>query len=220
LTGSKHAGRMLFLRSGGAFDRRPGTWGLEAHHEKEAIDMNIEQAVQQAAHASDTELREAYTVALAYGGRNTGCTSEEECLYGMLRLMTLAILRLPDLAMIAQLMHIDDDDRAVLSVGHEVAAGALRLAHRALQTHGRDVGYEIGAWTDEALLTAAVELAREHDEVPVAIEQVRLATIALTEAAATVFEDRMLVPERLARGLSHLLAFYVIARRMGEAHQR
>ena len=178
--------------------------------------MNIEQAVHE---ASDAELREAYAVALAYGGRNTGRTVEDECLYGTLRLMTLAMLRLPDLAMIAQLMHIDDDC-VVLSVGCDVAAGAVRLAHRALETHSRDVGYEIGAWTDEALLAAAVELAREHDEVPVAIEQVRLATLALTEAAASVFEDRMLVPERLARSLSHLLAFYVIAERLGEGHQR
>ena len=124
---------------------------------------------------------------------------------GTLRLVTLAILRLPDLAMIAQLMHMDNEDRVVLHAGCDVAGGALRLAHRALETHGRDVGYEIGAWIDDAVLTAAVELVREHDEVPVVIEQVRLATLALTQAAAAVPEDRMLVPDRLVTSLRHLL---------------
>ena len=160
--------------------------------------MNIEQAIDEAAHASDARLRKSYEVALAHGATNTACRPDEERLYGTLRLMTLAILRLPDLAMIAQLMHIDNEDRVVLRAACDVAGGALRLAHRALETHGRDVGYEIGAWIDDALLTAAVELAREHDEVPVVIEQVRLATLALTQAAAATGEDRMLVPDRLA----------------------
>jgi hypothetical protein len=66
-------------------------------------------------------------------------------------------------------------------------------------------------------LTAAVELAREHDEMPVLIEQVRLATLALTQAAAATAEDRMLVPDRLAKTLRHLLVVYVIAERLDRA---
>ena len=69
--------------------------------------MKIEQAVDEAARASDAQLRKSYEVALAYGATNTGCRPDEERLYGTLRLVTLAILRLPDLAMIAQLMHMD-----------------------------------------------------------------------------------------------------------------
>ena len=72
--------------------------------------------------------------------------------------------------MIAQLMHIDDEDRVVLRGACDVAGGALRLARRALETHGRDVGYEIGAWIDDALSTVAVELIGEHDEVPIVIQ--------------------------------------------------
>ena len=153
-------------------------------------------------------------MALAHGATNTACRPDEERLYGTLRLMTLAILRLPDLAMIAQLMHMDNEDRVVLRAAHDVTGGALRLAHRALETHGRDVGYEIGAWIDDTLFIAAVELVREHDEVPVVIEQVRLATLALTQAAAGTGEDRMLVPDRLAKSLRHLLVIYVIAERL------
>jgi len=168
-------------------------------------------------HASDARLRKSYEVAFAHGATKTACRPDEERLYGTLRLMTLAILRLPDLAMIAQLMHIDNEDRVVLRVACDVAGGALRLAHRALETHGRDVGYEIDAWIDDTLLTAAVELAREHDEVPVVIEQVRLATLALTQAAAATGEDRMLVPDGLAKSLRHLLVVYVIAERLDGA---
>ena len=97
---------------------------------KERTAMNIEQAFDEAAHASDARLRKSYEVALAHGATNTACRPDEERLYGTLRLVTLAILRLPDLAMIAQLMHMDSEDRIVLRAACEVAGGALRLAHR------------------------------------------------------------------------------------------
>ena len=63
--------------------------------------MNIDQAVHEAAQASDAQLRKTYGIALARGATNTGCRPEEERLYGTLRLLTLATVRLPDLAMIA-----------------------------------------------------------------------------------------------------------------------
>jgi hypothetical protein len=72
--------------------------------------MNIEQAVAEAVHASDARLRKSYVVALARGATDTAC-SDEECLCGTLRLITLAIVRLPDVAMLAQLMYTDGEDR-------------------------------------------------------------------------------------------------------------
>jgi hypothetical protein len=74
--------------------------------------------------------------------------------------MPLAILRLPDLAMIAQLMHIDNQDRVVLRGGCDVAGGALRLAPRALETHGRDVGYEIATAASRVTGAAGARPAR------------------------------------------------------------
>ncbi|MGH2886005.1 MAG: hypothetical protein ACRDPA_25470 [Solirubrobacteraceae bacterium] len=53
--------------------------------------------------------------------------------------------------------------------------------------------------------------------MPIVIEQVRLATLALTRAAAAIGEDRMLVPDRLAKSLRHLLVVYVIAERLDGA---
>ena len=97
-----------------------------------------------------------------------------------------------------------------------VAGGALRLAHRALETHGRDVGYETGAWIDGALGQAGVELARHAGEidgpgVSVVLDQSRLAAICLARATASTAGDRMRVPEEIANGLSPLLAVYLIA---------
>jgi hypothetical protein len=175
--------------------------------------VNIDQAVHEAAQASDAQLRKTYGIALARGATNTGCMPEEERLYGTLRLLTLATVRLPDLAMIAQLMHIDAaaDDPVVLCAAHDVAGGALRLAHRALETHGRDVCYDVEVWIDDALLRAGVELARDYDE-PVLIEQMHHATLAVTAAIVATAEDRMLVPEALSASIRHLFAFYLIAR--------
>jgi hypothetical protein len=161
-------------------------------------------------------------VALAHGGTNTACPADEERLFGTLRLTTLAMVRLPDLAMIAQVLHTGgDEDDFVPRVACGVAGSALRLAHRALETHGRDLGYEIAVWTDDARLTAAVELAREHDdEPPLVIEQLRLATLALTQATAAISEDRMLVPDLLALTLAHLLVVYLIAERLDRSSPR
>jgi hypothetical protein len=41
------------------------------------------------------------------------------------------------------------------------AAGGLRLAHRALETHARDVGYQVDAWVDRALEHAGALLSSE-----------------------------------------------------------
>jgi hypothetical protein len=97
-----------------------------------------------------------------------------------------------------------------------IAAGALRLGHRALEMHGREVGYETGAWIDRAVERARVELGQQSIEgddvgVPVALDQSRLAAIAVARATAATAGDRMRVPEELASGLAHLLAVYLIA---------
>ena len=190
--------------------------------------MDINQALAVAAAADEPELRRAYGAAVANGGANTGCTAEEERAYGVLRLLTLALLRLPDLALCAHVVHlvgeVDEDPLLARTLG-DVAAGALRLAHRALEIHGRDVGYETGAWIDHALLVAGAALDREdgaddeedfaEERAPVGVAEVRSATVALTRTAAATAGDRMLVPEQAADGLGHLLAIYLIARAAG-----
>jgi hypothetical protein len=102
----------------------------------------------------------------------------------------------------------------VLTIG-DTSAGALRLTHRALEAHGDSLGYAIGVWIGRALECAGTELEQQalddEAEIPVALNQARLATMALTRATAATVDDPMLVPVEAANGLGHLLAVYLIA---------
>ena len=184
--------------------------------------MDVNRAVALAATTGQSGLRRVYAVAVARGAKNTGCSAEVERAYGALRLLTLALVRLPDLALCAHLLDMVDereDDPLVARATSDVAAGALRLASRALEIHGRDVGYQTGAWIDLALLQTGARLGRQatadDDDAPVALDEARSATLALTRATAATASDRMLVSEQLARGLGHLLAIFAIARAAG-----
>jgi hypothetical protein len=144
--------------------------------------------------ASEPELRQAYAAALSDGTENTWCVAAQERGYGTLRLLTLATLRLPDLFLyshVAQAFGEDPEvDRvppAVVDAVRMIAAGALRLTHRALETHASEVGYETGFWVDRALEHARARLAREFD-FPVLLDEARLAAIALTRATAATAE--------------------------------
>ena len=182
--------------------------------------MNMAEAVARAAAADAAGLRRAYAAGVAYGAASTGCRAEEERTYSPLRLLTLATLYLPDLALYAYLLDVMDEDdevdrvRSVLAVEMgATAAGALRLAHRALETHARNVGYESGVWLERVLDHASASLWRQADrDAPVLLERARGAAVALAAATAATADDRMRVPEELAHGLSDLLVVYLIAR--------
>jgi hypothetical protein len=187
------------------------------------VEMNMDRAVARAAAADEPRLRRAYSAAVAHDSRNTQCSAPEERAHGTLRLLTLAILRLPDLFLYAHVLQVFDEDPAlervppvVVRAVRTIASGALRRAHRALETDARNVGYETGAWVDRALEQAGAWLCCEVDvEVPVLLDQARRATIAITRATAATADDRMLVPEELANGLAQLLAIYLIATTIG-----
>jgi hypothetical protein len=183
--------------------------------------MNMSRAVAIAATADEQGLSRAYAAGLARGATNTQCAAEEERTYGTLRLLTLATLRLPDLFLYAHIVEVlADDDHPVPSVAVRAitttAAGALRLAHRALETHARDVGYALDAWIDRALEHTGALLGGEVDvDAPVLLDHARLAAIALTRATAATADDRMLVPDELANALAHLLVVYLVATGIG-----
>jgi len=194
--------------------------GVDVDGKAEVMDMR--RALAAAAATSEPEMRRAYRRAVTQGTNNSGCTPDRERAYGALRLLTLATLRLPDLVLYAHLAELYGDEtdagcvpRLVVSAVSDVAAGALRLTHRALEVHGHSLHYAIAAWTDRALERAGSELnqpARDREcEVLVAVDQARLATIALTRATAATATDPMLVPAEAANGLGHLLAVYLIA---------
>jgi hypothetical protein len=191
--------------------------------EERRVEMNMNRAVATAAAADEPQLRRAYSAALAHGSRSTQCSAAEERAYGTLRLLTLATLRLPDLFLYAHVLQVFDEDPdvervppVIVAAVRTIASGALRLGHRALETHARNVGYETGTWVDRALEQAGAWLYCQVDvEVPVLLDQARRAAIAITRATAATADDRMLVPEEIANGLGHLLAIYLIATTIG-----
>jgi hypothetical protein len=105
------------------------------------MNMGVNRALAIAAAADRTELRSSYERAVSHGAVNTLCTPGEERAHGTLRLLTLATLRLPDLYPYAHLLETLDEDPTVEPLPPivtwqlgEIAAGVLRLAHRALET--------------------------------------------------------------------------------------
>ena len=128
--------------------------------------MSVNRAVGIAAATDETELRSSYERAVSHGAANTLCTPEEESAHGTLRLLTLATLRLPDLYLYGYLLEAVDEDpsvepmpRIVTSRLGEIAAGALRLAHRALETHAHELGYERDVWVERAVEHARAQLS-------------------------------------------------------------
>jgi hypothetical protein len=130
------------------------------------VNMSVNRGVAIAAAADQAELRSRYGQAVSHGAANTLCTPEEERARGTVRLLTLATLRLPDLYLHAHLLEAFDQDASIEPVAPlvsaqlgESCAGALRLAHRALETHAQALGYEPGAWVERSLERARAMLS-------------------------------------------------------------
>jgi hypothetical protein len=159
-----------------------------------------------------------YGRAVAFGVANTQCSSERERQFGALRLLTLATLRLPDVALYGELLHSHAEERCgcclVAQTLIGASSGAMRLAHRALEMHALELGYRADAWVENVVDDIGDELSGTvGNEVglPVALEQARLATLALTRATAATAHEPMLVPGLIADALGHLLVIYLIA---------
>ena len=187
------------------------------------MSMSVNRAVAIAATIDETGLRSSYERAVSHGAANTLCTPDEEREDGTLRLLTLATLRLPDLYLYGYVLEAVDEDRSVEPVPPivawrlgEIAAGALRLAHHALETHAHELGYEPGVWVERALEHARVQLSGDLErEVRPLVGQARRCAIALTRAIAATAAEAMLVPGELADGLACLLGLYLIATTLG-----
>jgi hypothetical protein len=142
----------------------------------------------------------------------------------VLRLLTLATLRLPDVALYGELLHsYGGERRACCLVAQTLigaSSGAMRLAHRALEMHALEVGYRIELWVARAVEGTGDELSgsvADDESLPVALEQARLATLALTRATASTANEPMLVPDQIADALAHLLVIYLLAMEVASA---
>jgi hypothetical protein len=97
----------------------------------------------------------------------------------------------------------------------DTSAGALRLAHRALEAHAGALGYDPGAWVEHALERARAALLELEPTLiegtaAIAQAQARQAAVALTRAAAATEADGIPVPDEVATALAHLLTLFML----------
>lgn len=170
-----------------------------------------------------SELSAVHRLAVCHGAIDTGCGSGAEREQTPLKLLTLVAWRLPDLALstfVVQSLAGDVADARLAAVIEQLrrqAAGVVRLSHRALETHARNVGYGIDEWcarileSGSALLYVShtAEARGEHCATPLAV--VREATSSICHALAACENDRMAVPEHLSEASARLLLVFMLA---------
>jgi hypothetical protein len=178
----------------------------------------ISRAVAAVAALDARRRRAMYGRAVAFGVANTQCSSERERQFGALRLLTLATLRLPDVALYGELLHSYAGEPCACCLVAQTligaSSGAMRLAHRALEMHAVELEYRADAWVARAVAGTGAELngsVARDEGLPVALEQARLATLALTRATASTANEPTQVPGQIADALGHLLVIYLIA---------
>src|SRR5690242_961862 len=153
-----------------------------------------------AAAGLDVQRRRAmYGRAVAFGVANTQCSCERERQFGALRLLTLSTLPLPDGAVYGELLHSHAAEQRTCGLVAQTligaSSGAMRFAHRALEMHALELGYRADVWVQHAVDGAGDELSassENEEDLPVALEQARLATLGLTRATASTASEPML----------------------------
>lgn len=174
------------------------------------------------------DLRTALVRAVALGGNDTGVSGDDERQLTPTALLAGAVPRLVELGVYAQLVqvHVPDVDpgspmmRAVLQALRGSAAGALRLTHRCLEVHARNVGYAPAVWVENAVEAAflALEAARSNDDgSPSPLGQARAAARHVSEALIACEQSRMDVPSALGPALACVLPLFVLASELLDA---
>jgi hypothetical protein len=151
----------------------------------------------------------------ALGGALSARPAHEERLNSALELLAQITTHTPYLVLVVVELAGAGDAAAECLVreARRHTAVVIRLAHRALEVHARDVGYELGPWRRRAVLEASVTLTTgavedRDDELGVAAARLTDAAAALAAAIAAVPTDRIAVPEHLASALGAWLACY------------
>jgi hypothetical protein len=170
--------------------------------------------------ASFDALQRIYDEAVCTGGTLSARPAQDERLHSPLELLAAITSHTPYLALIVVEL-AGAGDAAPDCLARETrrhTALVIRLAHRALEVHARDVGYELDAWRRRAVLEASVALTvadaeDRGDELGAAAAGLADAAAALAAAITAVSTDRMAVPDHLASALSRWLACYARADR-------
>lgn len=173
--------------------------------------------------------RSQYAAALAFGGNATGITASRESQDTPTVLLTTAGSFVPAITRAAYALDVLLGDTGEEPVGGDAdllpnqaralsraASGALRLTHRALEVHARNVGYDIAPYqpqalvaTEAALLDARLDVDDENPSglngtIDAGLQNVNLALQALEV-------NRGAVPGYLASALGSWFALYLVA---------
>jgi hypothetical protein len=167
------------------------------------------------------ELSGAYQKAVRYGQNDVGLTTEQERAERPATLLARGLARMPEVSLHLGLLGAYSIEQGspdfalpLVRAGRSASAGALRLTHRALELHARDLGYEPGRWLAQVPGGADALLALAHDptstDPPRPIQLVRSSTASLLAALLCLESDRMAVPGEASSALSDLLVLYVV----------
>jgi hypothetical protein len=163
-------------------------------------------------------LERIYDEAVCVGGSLSTCRADEERLHSAIELLAHITTHTPYLTfLVLELADARCAGAACLAwEARRHAALVIRLAHRALEVHARDVGYEFDAWRERAVLEADAALTAAwveegDDELGFGTAAVVDATTALAAAIVAVPCDCMAVPDHLASALAGWLLCYAQA---------
>jgi hypothetical protein len=180
------------------------------------------------------ELTGVHRYAVSFGLNDTMAPAETEARASPVRLLGLAVQRLPDVSFctyVVQSHMAFGKGRTDPLLGEIVvqmmvqAAGTIRLCQRALEVHGPNVGYELGEWSSSILETTSALLHLVHlpatsrgEARPTPIGEVRRATCGISRAITACESDRMAVPEYLSEAIGRLLVLFMLACELDERH--
>jgi hypothetical protein len=180
------------------------------------------------------ELTGVHRYAVSYGANDTMALAETEAQASPMRLLSLAVQRLPEVSFCTYAVQSHmalGQGRGDPLLGEIITqmmvhvAGTIRLCQRALEVHGRNVGYELGEWSKSILETTSALLHLVHQPAtspeemrPTPIGEVRLATRDISRAIAACESDRMAVPEHLSEAIGRLLVLFMLASELDERH--
>ena len=143
--------------------------------------MDINRAMALAAAGDEPELRRAYGAAVSHGAKNTGCTAEVERAYGTLRLLTLALVRLPDLAVCAHFLDmVGEPEEGIWSPGRRATLPRGRCGWPTGRSRSMGAMSDIrpargSTWRCCGRRGARLQGSADEDE-PVALDEARSAT--------------------------------------------
>ena len=158
--------------------------------------------------------RELYRAAVAAGRGHVICPDQER----LAAPDELVALTLPELVRLGALAVLADAStvppREYAKVVSRQGVAVLRLLDRALAAHGRDHGYGVMAWLNQAMsvaLAIACDMARRDVDVMPLGTLVLDAVDAVAAVVIALHRDRMGVPQELAEALGSVLVIHVAA---------